>query len=112
MADHARTPQTLPQWLRHHARVRPQAVAIRQKRFGIWQPPCWAEYWRRARAIGMGLRALGLQLGAHICIISENRIGWVLARLGSGAMGAVTVGVYASSPAPGTAYVLRHGDCQ
>jgi long-chain acyl-CoA synthetase len=112
MADHARTPQTLPQWLRHHARVRPQAVAIRQKRFGIWQPTSWAEYWRRARAIGMGLRALGLQQGAHIGIISENRIEWVLAQLGAGAIGAVTVGVYATSPAPEVAYVLQHGDCE
>src|SRR5437660_12343456 len=106
------TPQTLPQWLRHHAHTRPRAVALRQKRFGIWQPTTWADYWRRARAIGMGLRALGLKQGAHIGIISENRIEWVLAQLGAGAIGAVTVGVYATSPAPEVAYVLEHGDCE
>jgi long-chain acyl-CoA synthetase len=105
-------PQTLPQLLRHHARVRPQAIAIRQKRFGIWQPTTWADYWRRARAVGMGLRALGLKRGAHVGIISENRIEWVLAQLGAGAIGAVTVGVYATSPAPEVAYVLQHGDCE
>jgi long-chain acyl-CoA synthetase len=106
------TPQTLPQWLRHHANMRPQAIALRQKRFGIWQPTTWAEYWRRARAIGMGLRALRLKQGAHIGIISENRIEWVLAQFGAGAIGAVTVGVYATSPAPEVAYVLEHGDCE
>ena len=87
-------------------------MAIRQKRFGIWQPTTWAEYWRRSRAVGMGLRALGLKQGAHIGIISENRIEWVLAQLGAGAIGAVTVGVYATSPAPEVAYVLEHGDCE
>ncbi|MEA2841277.1 MAG: long-chain acyl-CoA synthetase [Methylobacteriaceae bacterium] len=111
-ADPSMNPQTLPQWLRHHARVRPKVLAIRQKRFGIWQPTNWAQYWRRARAIGMGLRALGLKPGAHIGIISENRIEWVLAQLGAGAIGAVTVGVYATSPAPEVAYVLEHGDCE
>ncbi|MEA2758888.1 MAG: long-chain acyl-CoA synthetase [Methylobacteriaceae bacterium] len=111
-ADPATNPQTLPQWLRHHAHVRPKAVALRQKRFGIWQPTNWAQYWRRARAIGMGLRALGVKTGAHIGIISENRIEWVLAQLGTGAIGAVTVGVYATSPAPEVAYVLGHGDCE
>ncbi len=113
MPEHrAMNPQTLPQLLRHHARVRPQAIALRQKRFGIWQPTSWADYWRRARAVGMGLRALGLERGAHVGIISENRIEWVLAQLGAGAIGAVTVGVYATSPAPEIAYVLQHGDCE
>ena len=110
--DRAVKPQTLPQWLRHHARQRPQGLALRQKRFGIWHPVSWAEYWQRARAIGMGLRELGLKQGAHIGIISENRIEWVLAQLGAGAIGAVTVGVYATSPAPEVAYVLQHGDCE
>jgi long-chain acyl-CoA synthetase len=110
--DGTMKPQTLPQWLRHHARTRPQAIALRQKRFGIWHPTTWAQYWQRARAVGMGLRALGLKQGAHIGIISENRIEWVLAQLGAGAIGAVTVGVYATSPAPEVAYVLEHGDCE
>jgi long-chain acyl-CoA synthetase len=110
--EHAIDPQTLPQWLRHHARERPQAIAIRQKRFGIWYPTSWAQYWQRARAIGMGLRALGVKQGAHVGVISENRIEWVLTQLGAGAIGAVTVGVYATSPAPEVAYVLHHGDCE
>ena len=59
--DGTMKPQTLPQWLRHHARTRPQAIALRQKRFGIWHPTTWAQYWQRARAVGMGLRALGLK---------------------------------------------------
>jgi long-chain acyl-CoA synthetase len=105
-------PHTLPQWLRHRARIAPGAIALRQKRFGFWQPTTWEEYWRRARHVGMGLRELGLSDGGHIGVISENRIEWVLAQLGAGAVGAVTVGVYPTSPAPEVAYVLAHGDCE
>ena len=103
--------RTLPQALRDHARAMPDGVAIRQKRFGIWSPTTWADYWMRARRIGMGLRALGVRKGGHIGVLSENRVEWVLAQMGAGAIGAVTVGVYPTSPANEVAYVLEHGDC-
>ncbi|PMX04684.1 AMP-binding protein, partial [Pseudomonas sp. GW460-12] len=82
------------------------------KRFGIWQPLTWKDYWDHARRVGMGLKALGVKPGAHIGVMSENRIEWVFAQLGAGAVGAVTVGVYPTSPAPEVAYVLAHGDCE
>lgn len=112
MAAKTAPPRTLPQWLRHHARATPRALAVRQKRFGIWQPTTWAQYWQRSRHVGMGLRALGLKPGAQIGIISENRIEWVLAQLGAGCVGMVTVGVYPTSPAPEVAYVVAHADCE
>ena len=104
--------KTLPQALRDHARATPDDVAIRQKRFGIWSPTTWADYWARARRVGMGLRALGVPTGGHIGVLSENRVEWVLAQMGAGAIGAVTVGVYPTSPANEVAYVLAHGDCE
>jgi long-chain acyl-CoA synthetase len=104
--------KTQPQMLREQARRRPHAVAIRQKEFGIWRPLSWLDYYRRARHVGLGCRALGLQPGAHIGVISENRTEWVLAQLGAGAAGLVTVGVYPTSPVNEIAYVLNHSDAQ
>lgn len=101
---------TLVEMLREHARIRPDDVAIRQKRFGIWRPTSWAEYWQRARHVALGLRELGLARGGHLGVISENRIEWVLAQMGAGVLGAVTVGVYPTSPANEVAYVLNHAD--
>ena len=89
---------TLPQMLREQARTRPDAIAIRQKDFGIWKPVRWTDYHRRASHFGLGLLALGLPAGGHLGIISENRIEWVLAQMGAGLVGAVTVGVYPTSP--------------
>ncbi len=107
---------TLPQMLQRQAQTRAAAVALRQKRFGIWQPTSWADYHRRALHVGLGLRALGLEdgteQGGHVAVLAENRIEWVLAQMGAGLVGAVTVGVYPTSPTPEVAYVLEHADAQ
>src|SRR5690606_748654 len=103
---------TLPQMLREQARRTPDRTAIRQKDFGIWRPYSWADYWRRARHVGLGMRALGLSARGHVGVLSENRIEWVLAQLGVGAVGGITVGVYPTSPAAEISYVLNHADVE
>jgi long-chain acyl-CoA synthetase len=97
---------TLPQKLAFWARTRPDRVALRQKDLGIWQPYTWADYDRLARHFGLGLVRLGLAAGDHVAIISENRKEWVIAQLGLGMVGAVTVGVYPTSPAEEVAFLL------
>jgi len=103
---------TLPQMLRERARTDAQRIAIRQKDFGIWKPFTWAQYHQRASHFGLGLRALGLPAGGHMGVISENRIDWVLAQMGAGLVGAVTVGVYPTSPTNEVAYVVGHADIE
>lgn len=101
---------TLPQMLRQRAQQQPNGIAIRQKDFGIWNPISWDDYYRRAGHFGLGLCALGVQPGGHIGVISENRVEWVLAQMGAGLVGAVTVGVYPTSPTNEVSYVLEHAD--
>lgn len=109
--DHAQWPLlTLPQMLRKQAQDQPQAIALRQKDFGIWQPLSWEAYWRRSLDIAMGMQALGLGPGARVAIVSENRQEWLLAQMGAGVLGAVTVGVYPTSPANEMGYVLEHAE--
>ncbi|MBW8461427.1 long-chain fatty acid--CoA ligase [Acidovorax sp.] len=103
---------TLPQMLRERARTDAQRIAIRQKDFGIWKPFTWAQYYQRASHFGLGLRALGLPAGGHVGVISENRIEWVLTQMGAGLVGAVTVGVYPTSPTNEVAYVVGHADIE
>src|SRR5690606_5326075 len=103
---------TLPQMLRRRAQTDGERIAILQKDFGIWKPLTWREYHDRASRFGLGLRALGLASGGHVGVLSENRVRWVLAQMGAGLVGAVTVGVYPTSPAPEVAYVLGHADVE
>ena len=103
---------TLPQMLRERARTDAQRIAIRQKDLGIWKPFTWSQYHQRASHFGLGLKALGLPAGGHVGVISENRIEWVLAQMGAGLVGAVTVGVYPTSPTNEVAYVVGHADIE
>ncbi|MFA5665007.1 long-chain fatty acid--CoA ligase [Castellaniella sp.] len=101
---------TLPQQLRHWARTQGDAVALRQKDFGIWEPVSWARYEETARHFGLGLTQLGLPRAGHCAILSENRKEWVFAQLGCGLVGAVVVGVYPTSPAAEVRYLLQASD--
>lgn len=101
---------TLPQMLRERARQDAARIAIRQKDFGIWKPFTWAQYYERAAHFGQGLLQLGLPAGGHVGVIAENRIEWVLAQMGAGLVGGITVGVYPTSPTAEVAYVVGHAD--
>ena len=107
-----RNSMTLPQLLRDNARRMPDRIALRQKDFGIWQPITWAGYYTRAQHFGLGLVAMGLEPRGHVAILSENRAEWVIAQLGAGLVGAITIGVYATSPANEVSYVLGHSDAE
>ena len=103
---------TLPQMLREQAQHNASGIAIRQKEHGIWKPLNWASYFERATHVGLGFKAVGLSDGAHVGVLSENRIEWVLSQLGAGLVGGVTVGVYPTSPTNEIAYVLSHADAE
>jgi long-chain acyl-CoA synthetase len=97
---------TLPQQLLRWAELRPNEVALRQKQFGVWQPVTWGEYAQQSRWFGLGLLKLGLKPRQTVAVLSENRKEWVFAELGAAMVGAVTAGVYPTSPAPEVEYLL------
>ena len=101
---------TAPRMLLRHARERGDAVALRQKDFGVWQPLTWAGYAQQAREFGAGLVSLGVEPGTTVAILSENRREWVVAQMGVGLVRGVTAGVYPTSPAPEVEYLLALSD--
>jgi long-chain acyl-CoA synthetase len=99
---------TLPALLLQRAEATPRRVGMRKKDLGIWKQYTWADYAARAAAVGLGLRALGVAPGDRVAIHSLNRPAWTLADMGSQGIGAVTVGVYPTSPAAELEYLLEH----
>jgi long-chain acyl-CoA synthetase len=99
---------TLPAILLHRAHETPRRVAMRKKHLGVWKQYTWADYADRAAAVGLGLRALGVEAGDRIAVHSLNRPAWVLADMGAQGIGAVTVGIYPTSPAAEVQYLLGH----
>ena len=63
---------TTPQQLLYWAHERPEAVALRQKEFGIWRPLTWRQYAERSGHFALALIQLGLQRGEKVAILGEN----------------------------------------
>jgi long-chain acyl-CoA synthetase len=101
------TATTLPAMLAMHARVRPDRVALREKRLGIWREITWRTYHEQVRATAAMLRELGVRAGDHVAILSDNRPEWLYADLAAQALGARSVGIYQTNPAADVAYILR-----
>jgi long-chain acyl-CoA synthetase len=113
MLDHAtliRGETTMPALLRLRAQQRGHQVALREKVQGIWRGRCWADYYRDARRVALGLIKLGLTRGDRIIIASEDVPEWFYADLGAQMIGVQVVGIYPTNPWPEVQYIAGH--CQ
>lgn len=102
--------QTLPGRLLQWARTAPDRLALRHRDLGLWREFTWADYADHCAWTGLGLRALGVEAGDRVAVIGDNRPEWLFADLGAQGIGAVVVGVYATSPADEVRYVLEHSE--
>ncbi len=100
----------LVQMVHDHAAARPDAVAMRQKEFGIWNEITWKGLQEIMQACAAGLMELGVEKGAHIGVLSENRSEWVQAQFGINASGSVVVGMYPTSPAAELDHLINASD--
>lgn len=98
------------QMVHDHASARPDAVAMRQKEFGIWNEITWSGLAEIMQAAAAGLLELGLEQGGHAGILSENRSEWVQAQFGINAAGGVVVGMYPTSPAAELDHLINASD--
>lgn len=82
-------------------------TAQREKDMGIWKAYSWSDYWDHAKWLGLGLRALGLQRGEVVSILSEDRKEWLYADMGIQGVGGIVSGVYTTDSASQLAYILN-----
>jgi len=80
--------------LLQHAARRPDAPALREKEFGIWQTLSWRELAALVRALACGLAQAGLGHGQHLVVIGENRPRLYASVLAAQALGAIPVPLY------------------
>jgi long-chain acyl-CoA synthetase len=99
---------TIPQLLRQRAVMHGDKLALREKEYGIWNPYSWSHYYETARAVALGLLALGLKPGDRVAIAGENTPEWFYADLGVQMIGAVAVGIYPTNPWVELQYIVRH----
>lgn len=95
-----------------HAQSAPDHIAIRQKRYGIWNETGWRELLEITRALAAALIELGVTRETKVGILSENRQEWVLAEFGIQATGAAAVGMYPTSPAAEVDHLINASDAE
>src|SRR3569833_738039 len=64
---------------------------------GDWRSISWAEAARQVAALSASLRQIGLEPGARVALVSENRPEWLIADLAIMAAGCITVPTYATN---------------
>jgi long-chain acyl-CoA synthetase len=85
-------------------------LAIEKKMGGVWQSATWNEYYDRARAVGLGLWSLGLRKGNMVSILSENRLEWLYADMGSLGIGVCVIPVYPTLPSEDIEYIVNNSE--
>ena len=98
---------TLAKLFLHRCRTLRERTAHREKALGIWRSHSWAAFLDAARAIGLGLAALGLKRGEVVSILSEDRKEWIYADLGVQCVGGIVSGIYPTDSAEQVAYLLE-----
>jgi long-chain acyl-CoA synthetase len=98
---------TFPRLLMAHATHRPQAIALQEKRYGIWQPLTWAQYAQRVRHFAHGLAQLGVRRGDVVAVLGDNRPEWLITELAAQCLGAAVVGIYPTSIGEEISHILE-----
>ncbi len=103
-------PDTFPRLLLHHAQVRGERPAVREKDLGIWQTWTWRDVADEVRALACGLAAQGFGRGMHLAIIGDNRPRLYWSMAAAQALGGIAVPMYQDAPAAEFVFVLNDAE--
>lgn len=107
MVQDSTAPVTFPALLMHHAQVRAQRPAMREKDLGIWQTLTWAQVAAEVRRVAAGLAGLDVAVGEHVAVVGENRPRLYMAMMAVQCLGAIPVPLYQDAIAEEMAFVLQ-----
>jgi long-chain acyl-CoA synthetase len=79
------------------AAIRGDRPFLGYKADGGWHTISWAETARRVAGLAKSLKAMGLNKGDRVMLVSENRPEWCIADLGIMAAGCITVPTYVTN---------------
>ncbi|MBK8072858.1 MAG: AMP-binding protein [Ramlibacter sp.] len=101
---------TFPQLLLKHASERPQAPAMREKEYGIWQDFSWSAMAAMVEHIACGLHQAGLTRGEHMVIVGANRPRLYATMLAAQSLGAIPVPLYQDAAAAECVFPITNAE--
>ncbi|PZP32026.1 MAG: long-chain fatty acid--CoA ligase [Roseateles depolymerans] len=102
--------ETFPRLLLGHAARRPDAAALREKAYGVWQTLSWAQLAQLVQELALGLAAAGLRRGDHLVVVGDNRPRLYASMLAAQALGAVPVPLYQDAVAAEFVFPLNNAE--
>jgi long-chain acyl-CoA synthetase len=103
-------PTTFTRLMLEHAAQRPNAAALREKEFGIWQTLSWSALATLVRELACGLHEAGLRRGEHLVVIGENRPRLYACMLAAQSLGAIPVPLYQDAAATEFVFPITNAD--
>ena len=101
---------TFPQLLLQHAAQRPQASAMREKEYGIWQTLSWSSLATMVAELAAGLHQAGLRRDDHMIVIGANRPRLYATMLAVQSLGAVPIPLYQDASAQECVFPINNAD--
>ncbi len=99
---------TFPQLLLKHASERPDAPAMREKEYGIWQTLSWQDMATLVEQVAGGLHVAGLKRGEHMVLIGSNRPRLYATMLAAQSLGAIPVPLYQDAAGPECVFPINN----
>ncbi len=104
---------TWPKVLKYnHEKYGDSRKAMRHKRYGIWQPYTWKDYYLNVKYLALGLLSLGFAAGHKLLVIGDNAPEWYYAELAAQAIHGASVGLYADSIPPEIKQIAENSDAR
>jgi long-chain acyl-CoA synthetase len=101
---------TFPRLLLDHAAKRPDAPALREKEYGIWQTTTWSELALLVRRLACGMAHAGVKRGDHLVVVGENRPRLYATMLAAQSLGAVPVPLYQDAVAAEYVFPIQNAE--
>ncbi len=101
---------TFPHLLLQHAAQRPEAPALREKEYGIWQTWSWQAAATEMRHMACGLLALGFARGQNLALVSDNRPHVYMGFVAVQSIGGVPIPLYQDAVAGEMVFVIEDAD--
>ena len=102
--------KSFPALFFQQAEAQGNRVALRRKEYGIWNRITWSEYGQIVREAAAALISIGLEPGARVSILGDNRPEWLICNLATMSIGCATCGVYSTNAPEQVAYVVGHSE--
>jgi long-chain acyl-CoA synthetase len=101
---------TFPQLLLQHAAQRPQAPAMREKEYGIWQTLSWSALAAMVQELAAGLHQAGLRRDDHMVVVGANRPRLYATMLAVQSLGAVPIPLYQDAAAAECVFPINNAE--